>query len=542
MANKKLFASLGGEPMTDTINEAGGKAYSLESEEALAQLAVTGCLNGTYYASEEEQLNSVTEHIGKCKPEFVAKLAIYAREKAFMKDMPALLAASLAHGNVELLKKVFPRIIDNGKMLRNFVQMIRSGKFGRKSFGTSIKNLIKNWINGRDDKQIFFDSVGNDPSMADVIKMVHPKPKNEIRNNLFAYLIGKKFDLEKLPKVVHDFEKYKKEKTGEAPNVPFQMLTSLDLGTEQWTTIAKNAGWQMTRMNLNTFSRHGVLKDKKMVELIAKRLGDEAEIKKARVFPYQIMMAYKAANPPRSRLDSYLEPDTKDDMPRKITDALQDAMEIAVSNIPAFDGKVFVFPDVSGSMSSPITGHRKGSTTAVRCIDAAALVAAAIMRKAKDACVIPFEQSVVNLKINPRDSIMTIAETIGSVGGGGTNCSAPLALINKKNETGDLIVYISDNESWVDTAGASHLGRGCGCLTCRGGRTSTVNEWMKFKKRNPKAKMVCIDIQAYDTVQAPNSRDILNVGGFSDSVFDVIARFLGEPDANWVKIIEEIKL
>ena len=60
-----------------------------------------------------------------------------------------------------------------------------------------------------------------------------------------------------------------------------------------------------------------------------------------------------------------------------VRDALQDAMEIAIENVPEIDGKVYVFPDVSGSMHSPVTGYRKGATSAVRCIDVAALVAAA---------------------------------------------------------------------------------------------------------------------------------------------------------------------
>ena len=57
------------------------------------------------------------------------------------------------------------------------------------------------------------------------------------------------------------------------------------------------------------------------------------------------------------------------------------AMEIATANVPAIEGRVYVCPDVSGSMSSPVTGYRKGATTAVRCIDIAALVATAVLRK-----------------------------------------------------------------------------------------------------------------------------------------------------------------
>ncbi len=37
-------------PRADARNEAGGPAYQLPPKHALAQLAATGCFNGTFYA------------------------------------------------------------------------------------------------------------------------------------------------------------------------------------------------------------------------------------------------------------------------------------------------------------------------------------------------------------------------------------------------------------------------------------------------------------------------------------------------------------
>ena len=73
------------------------------------------------------------------------------------------------------------------------------------------------------------------------------------------------------------------------------MLTALDLGTAEWTAIARRVPWQMTRMNLNTFARHCVFGQPGMTELIADRLRDPKAIAKARVFPYQLMTAYTMA-------------------------------------------------------------------------------------------------------------------------------------------------------------------------------------------------------------------------------------------------------
>ena len=103
------------------------------------------------------------------------------------------------------MKLVFPRVIDNGKMLRNFVQIVRSGVIGRKSFGSAPKRAAQAWFASRTPETIFRQSLGAQPSMADVIKMVRPSPANDkgekdaVREALYGYLIGKDVDAEKLP-------------------------------------------------------------------------------------------------------------------------------------------------------------------------------------------------------------------------------------------------------------------------------------------------------------------------------------------------------
>src|ERR1041385_3827424 len=144
-------------------------------------------------------------------------------------------------------------------------------------------------------------------------------------------------------------------------------------------------------------------------------------------------------------------------------------------------------------MHARVAGVRAGATSAVRCVDVAALVAATVLRKNADAEVIPFESKAVEIRLNPYDSVMTNANRLANLPCGGTNCSAPLQFLNQRNAKGDLVIYVSDNESWVD---APHYGR------FGGSATATMEEWSKFRSRNPQARMVCIDIQPYGTVQA----------------------------------------
>jgi 60 kDa SS-A/Ro ribonucleoprotein len=366
------------------------------------------------------------------------------------------------------------------------------------------------------DVEIMRAAVGQSPSLADVIKMVHPKPKSKAREAFYGYLIGKPYDVGALPALAQEFEAFKRDPAREAPNVPFQMLTALPLTKEHWAAIGLKGGWHMLRMNLNTFARHGAFEVEGFTQAAAARLRDENAIRKARVFPYQLLAAYTAADA---------------GVPLEAREALQDAMEFAIANVPAVQGKIVICPDVSGSMSSPVTGYRQGGTSKMSYIDVAALVAAAFLRANRSTRFIPFEQDVVEIDLNPRDSVMTNAVKLASIGGGGTNCSAPLEQLVREKAKVDLVAFVSDNESWVDASGA---GRG----------TATMAAWTKLKAFNPDAKLVCIDIAPYGTTQAAEREDILNVGGFSDAVFEVIASFAkGELNAqHWVGEIEKIEL
>jgi 60 kDa SS-A/Ro ribonucleoprotein len=517
MTNRTLFRSLMGAliQVADARNEEGAPAYRRTPEQALAQFAATGCLNATFYASDVNQLEDVLALAGRVSPQFVAQTAVYARQRGHMKDMPALLLAVLSRRAPALMDRVFDRVVDSPRMLRTFVQIVRSGATGRKSLGSAPKRCVRRWLDQRTDAALFAASVGNEPSLADVVKMVHPKPATPERNALYGYLLGRSSDVGKLAPVVRAFEAYKGGDRADVPDVPFQMLTALDLDRRAWREIARRASWQATRMNLNTFARHGVLEDRAMVELIAARLRNTSEISAARVFPYQLLAASRA-------LDA--------GVPTEIRMALEDAMELALSNVPAIDGQVYVCPDVSGSMQSPVTGVRKGATTAVRCVDVAALVSAAILRRNPTADVLPFDTQVVSLNLSRRDSVMTNADRLASVGGGGTSVSAPLALLNARKAAGDLVIVVSDNESWVDASAS------------RG--TATMQEWAVFRSRNPRARLVLIDLQPYTTTQASEREDILNVGGFSDQVFSVLGDFAaGRLDGNhWVGQIEAVTI
>ena len=96
-------------------------------------------------------------------------------------------------------------------------------------------------------------------------------------------------------------------------------------------------------------------------------------------------------------------------------------------------------------------------------------------------------------------------------------------------------VLVSDMESWIGAR--------------RHGSTAVVTEWQQFVQNQARLagrellpKLVCIDLQAYTTTQAPDRDDILNIGGFSDAVFQVVAAFFTGDSSRFVSEVEAVEL
>src|SRR5258708_22482528 len=274
MENKALFKSSRGKllPGATAINSEGSLAYALSPKHALAQYAATGTLSNTFYANAAEQLETVVKLAGELEAEFIAKTAIYARANGSMKDVPALLLAVLSTKNADMFKATFPKVVDNGRMLRNFVQIMRSGVTGRKSLGSSPKRLVESWLNTASDAKLIDAAVGANPSLRDIVRMVRRKPTSAEREALFAWALNKPYAVEALPEALQALARYRFDRSMPVPKVPFQMLTALNLNAEEWAQVARSAGWQMVRMNLNTFARHGVFEIAGMAEAAAAKL------------------------------------------------------------------------------------------------------------------------------------------------------------------------------------------------------------------------------------------------------------------------------
>lgn len=524
MANRTLFNTQRARSIqkANVINDAGGIAYSLSDEAALCQYVVTGTFNSVIYVDAATQLDRVKTLLDKVSPILIAKAAVYAHERGNMKDMPAYMLAYLAsRGRVDLLRQVWFRVITNAKMLLNFVQIIRSGVTGRKSFGSAVRSLIREWLQSKNGYQLFLASVGHSqPSLADVIKMVHPRPSTDEMNNLYRYLIGKPFNLEMLPQEVMKFELFKKNNELELPNVPYFVLSNIKLTKAQWKDVARNLPWNTLRMNINKLQREGVFEDQALMLELASKLADEEEVRKFNAFPFQLMTTYQFTT----------------DAPMQIRVALQDALEAAIGNIPKLNGQTVIAIDISGSMTGAVTGQRDGSTSKTRCIDVAALIAASVLRQNQFAKVIVWNTDAKEVQLNPRDSVMTNAQALARMLSGGTAASVPFNYIRTHGWKVDNVINVSDNQSWMDTrVHGSYYGGG-------NQATAMAEEWSMIKKHCKRSKLMSINLQPYTNSQIVDAKDVINIGGFSDAIFDVMGTFFNGSTDNFVDIVNQVEV
>jgi hypothetical protein len=95
--------------------------------------------------------------------------------------------------------------------------------------------------------------------------------------------------------------------------------------------------------------------------------------------------------------------------------------------------------------------------------------------------------------------------------------SRPLRQLNENRRTADLVLFVSDGRSWADFGTIA---------TGYGKRLATMaEEWVLFRARNPRARLVLLDLHERGMTRVTGHPEVLRLGGFSDAMFNVISLF-----------------
>ena len=528
-------------PLADTNNAAVGAAYSTSDEKALAQIACTGTFGNTFYISGETQLVELIAAAERVSPEYLAQVTIYAHKHGLMKDTPAVLLAVLLNRSHDLFGRVFPQIINNAKMLHNFAAVIRSGVTGRRNFGSVARKLMADWLINADVKKLLNGASNNDPSIGDIIKMVRPKPRDAKQAALFKWFAAKDkltfAEAQLLPDQVRALDDFIANRTDDTdiPDVPFFFLEGLELSHKQQLQLAAQTSPVQSLKMINTFNRNQLFgsllpgsTDLTFKTSLIEKLNNITFDVKTKLFPFQAMTAL-------FNLEA--------DIPGDIKATVEDLVNRAMTKAPVIVGHTLVAVDISGSMQSAVLGRHGKPSTTTSCMDVAALIGVALRKQNPvDSAMAVFNQGISLYEPNLNHSVVTIARELTGSCNGGTDTAKVIELLlhsyraeHAKGNTGfkpiDNIIIVSDNESWIGASG----GRNTRC------GTPLQHRWADYlKEYNPKAKLLCININPEINVQVKDSFNAVNIGGFSDAIFPLIADFFNHDTQSdfWVERIK----
>lgn len=566
MTNKltQLFPQKGAYATAPVVNHAGAPAFTRSLEERTVQVLMTGNLESTFYCSAEdlaaEAVSILTQQANQ-DPVFLAKAIVYARNEGYLRVASMIGLVVLSKADPRLFKRIFKSVVLQPGDLQDFTTLVRSKNV--RSTGKAVRKAVGDWMNSISDYHVVKygapqkkAGAGSPVNLRDVLRLTHPKPADEARAALFAYIVKRiKGDdvtelLPRLPAKVQAYEQFKtltatpdlakKNETKalelvEAHDLPYEVVTARLSTPAAWKVLARKAPFMNMLRNLNNYEKYGVFKDAAIKAQVVKRLTDPEQIANSKLFPFRFLAAYNV-----------FQGDSD------VRDALVKAVELSVSNIPEL-GRTLVAPDESGSMDSPVSDRSDITMKQV-----GNLFAAALWKKSKSGFMVPFTDVVYPVgyaddvargaaafkrqygshynshadnsvravsSVNRTDSLVTIAQNLGSVSGG-TNLSAPLKwAMTKDFDTG---VFITDSESWADLLACrnqySQAGRG------------VLDEIRAYRAKHPKAQFFFIQIVQNTAVQAPQSEPGVHfIYGWSDQVLRYIAQVVkgggGQVDA-----------
>lgn len=474
-------------------NHEGALAYKMSAEAELYAAVCTMALQPKFYETTPQQIDRIVNLIKQVSPEFVAKLAIYARREMFLRSIPMLLIVELAkiHSGDNLVSRTIEQVVMRADEIMELLMCYqwRNPQVGLKK----LKNLSHQVQKGLQKAFLKFDEyqyakynrTKNEVTLRDALFLIHPKAESESQQQLFD-------------KIAHD-----------TLEVPYTWETELSaLGQsdfdsleakqcafrDKWAELigSGNLGYMALLRNLRNIITADV--DSDMLSVVANRIGNAHEVNKAKQLPFRYLSAYKELK----HVESLHTP--------LVLSALEQAALASATNVKGFspDARVMIACDMSGSMHTSLCQRSK-----VQLYEVGLMLAMLLQHNCKQVITGIFgdEWEVVNL---PQTNILANTEAvrrmIGRVGYG-TDGDKPLEWLIKSRQVVDKVVYFTDCQFWK-----------MGYI-----KNNLSQLWNDYKQIAPNAHLYLFDLAGYG--HAPiltQQRDVTQISGWSDRIFDML--------------------
>ena len=536
-------------------NFMGEMAFKMEDKEELISTVMTTFLQDEYYEKEATKIARIQELLKKVDPLFAAKLAIYARNEGNLRSVTHFIAAEIAKyvSGSEWGKRFYDKIIvrpdDMSEIVSAYAHINGMSQKNISKIPNAMKGGFKTALERLDAYQIDKYKMQNrEVSLIDLVRLFHPKG-NQKNAEAFKRLVNGE-SLEGL----YETKIFEKEMTKAGQLTKGATEDEKEKAKHEAISEVLGNVKGMPIMNLIRNLRNIILYAPDKVEDACTQLRIKDKILKSRLLPFRFATAYAEVEKMiwgKSNTDTAIafESDkakdelTKaqfDNLKRSVLDALEDAIQYSVENIPELEGNVAILVDHSGSCrgdaggSSAVSAFSKTSTAMI-----GNLFGSMMAYRQKNVYIGLFGDELIDVPMNRNMKMLDFNKMSfdkGAYCGGGTETGIydfiRKCIIEKKKV--DNVVVFSDCQ--IGTGPYNFTPWYGRKMTDRGDHFHEL--FNKFKKLNPKCNWIVVNLrQSGGTSVFDKSQRILNIAGWSDKIFDVIK----SQCRGWDAVIKEIE-
>ena len=501
-------------------NDAGGFAYAITAWDRLARFLILGSDSGTYYVGGREMTKQCAAVIDLCIKEDHAKVVdmieqVSVNGRAPSND-PALFALAVVCSSkipgVSILGfKILPKVARTGTHLFHFVDYLN----GMRGWGRAAKAGVADWYLNQDLNDLAFQVTKYRQrdrwSHRDVLRLSHPKTKDEKLNSLFQWIV-KPFSTPidySLPLAIHRWKDFQNStgahETAELlrrfPRSPREWILTEHLGDPQvWKELMKKMPIGALIRNLPTLTRHDLLTplSDKLVD-VCNRLEDRELILKGRVHPLKTLVALKTYAKGQSLRGSHTWRPLK-----PIVDALNSAFYHGFGTVEPINKRVYIGIDISGSM-----GYHDVADVPITPREACAAMSMVFARRAKRHYIRGFGDELIDIPVSPVDSLNTVVNRMIDLRFGWTDCALPMLDAKRQGIPVDAFIVLTDGDTW---AGDVHP-------------SQALTDYRNSSGINSKFIVLCTT-PSRTSIADPNDPNSLDVAGFDTSVPSVVEEFV----------------
>lgn len=536
-------------------NFMGEMAFKMEDKEELISTVMTTFLQGEYYEKEAAKIARIQELLKKVDPLFAAKLAIYARNEGNLRSVTHFIAAEIAKyvSGTDWGKRFYNRIVvrpdDMSEIVSAYAHINGMSQKDISKIPNAMKGGFKTALERLDAYQLDKYKMKNrSVSMIDLIRLFHPKG-NQKNAEAFKRLVNGE-SLEGL----YETKILEKEMTKAG------QLTKN--ATEDEKKEAKHEAISevldnvkgMPIMNLIRNLRNIILYAPDKVEDACAQLRIKDKILNSRLLPFRFATAYAEVEKmtwgkPNTDTAITFESDKAEgeltnaqfnSLKRSVLDALEDAIQYSVENIPELEGNVAILVDHSGSCrgdaggSSAVSAFSKTSTAMI-----GNLFGSMMAYRQKNVYIGLFGDKLIDVPMDRNMKMLDFNKMSFEKGA----CCGPCTeagiydfmrkCVDEKKKVDNVVVF-SDcqigNNTYEFTPWYGDKSSDLG---------GHFHELFKeFKKLNPMCNWIVVNLrQSGGTSVFDKSMRILNISGWSDKIFDTIK----SQCRGWDVVIKEIE-